>query len=62
MVDTKVHQGLMWNTAFKFFLDANKEVRADLTVLHCRVGKADDASAKTWFANWDAGLSLGLSF
>ncbi len=59
---TEIHNGLLWDTALKFFLDENWEIRVDLTVVHYKAKQATVEAKEEWYSNWDASLSLGLSF
>ncbi len=61
---TLSHTGLMWDTALKFYLNENFEVRADLTVIHYKADKpvATSTAESDYYSNWDFALSLGYSF
>ncbi len=64
-VDTQLtHTGLMWDTALKFYLNQNFEIRADLTVIHYKADRpnVNGNSEEDFYSNWDFALSLGYSF
>ena len=60
---TETHNGIMWDTGIKFYLDESWEIRTDLTVVHYKAKKASNSSTEElWYANWDAVISLGYRF
>lgn len=57
------HTGLMWDTALKFYVNENVDIRLDLTAIHYQAEQAALTNTKkTWYSNWDLALSLGYSF
>ena len=61
---TETHTGVMWDTALKFYINQQFDLRLDLTVVHFKadVAKASGAPEETWYSNWDASVSLGYNF
>lgn len=61
---TLEHTGFMWDTALKFYLNNNFEIRTDLTVVHYKANQATRTGfgESTYFSNWDFSISLGYSF
>ena len=57
------HTGIMWDTALKFYINQNVDLRLDLTGIHYQADQAAVSNpTKTWYSNWDLSLSLGYSF
>lgn len=61
---TLSHTGFMWDTALKFYLNENFEVRTDLTVIHYKANKPvrTGTGESVFYSNWDFAVSLGYSF
>jgi outer membrane beta-barrel protein len=60
---SETHGGLMWDSAIKFYLNENWDLRLDLTVIHYKAEKAATGVTESdYYANWDLALSLGYSF
>lgn len=58
------HTGIMWDTALKFYINQNFEIRADLTVVHYQAERPNSQgrTEDDYYSNWDFALSLGYSF
>ena len=61
-ITTETHQGLLWDTSLKFFINRHWEIRTGLTVFHYKAEEPTDEGKESWDSNWDVHLSLGLIF
>ncbi len=57
------HSGPMWTTGLLFFVSQRFTIRLDLTAVHYKAKEAKtDTTTQIWYSNFDASLSLGVSF
>lgn len=62
---TETHNGVMWNTALRFYINETWNTRLDLTGIHYRgqkVRQNNTNNGDAWYTNYDLTLSLGFVF
>lgn len=60
---SETHGGVIWTTAFRFYLNQTWSIRTDLTAVHYQAEKAlANDNAKVWYQNFDFTVGVGLTF